>query len=53
MIHKKQSEHIGQWATPHDRRLGGIGRVGPTDTRSLRTCYINAVMVLLSFTLTT
>jgi len=24
-----QSEHIGQWATPHDRRLGGIGRVVP------------------------
>jgi len=24
---KAQSEHIGQWATPHDRRLGGIGRV--------------------------
>jgi len=25
----QQSEHIGQWATPHDRRLGGIGRVVP------------------------
>ena len=26
-----QSEHIGQWATPHhhDRRLGGNGRVVP------------------------
>jgi len=24
-----QSEHIGQWATPHDRRLGGINRVVP------------------------
>jgi len=23
----EQSEHIGQWATSHDRRLGGIGRV--------------------------
>jgi len=22
-------EHIGQWATPHHRRLGGIGRVVP------------------------
>jgi len=22
-----QSEHIGQWATPHDRRLGGIDLV--------------------------
>jgi len=26
-----QSEHIGQWATPHHRRLGGIGRVVPID----------------------
>ena len=30
-----QSEHIGQWATPHhlthDRRLGRIGRVVPVD----------------------
>ena len=26
---ENQSEHIGQWATPHHRRLGGIGRVFP------------------------
>jgi len=26
-VHIVQSEHIGQWATPHHRRLGGIGRV--------------------------
>ena len=34
-----QSEHIGQWATPHhlrhDRRLGGIGRVVPIAVASL------------------
>ena len=24
-----QSEYIGQWATPHHLRLGGIGRVVP------------------------
>ena len=29
LIRTIQSEHIGQWATPHDRRLGGIGRVVP------------------------
>ena len=26
-----QSELIGQWATPHHRRLGGIGRVVPIE----------------------
>jgi len=27
----RQSKHIGQWATPHHRRLGGIGRVVPIE----------------------
>ena len=30
-----QSEHIGQRATPHDRRLGGIGRVVPIVATSI------------------
>ena len=29
----KQSELIGQWATPHHRRLGGIGRVVPIEIK--------------------
>ena len=29
-----QSEHIRQWATPHDRRLGGISRVNPIGLRA-------------------
>jgi len=31
IIFIRQSEHIGQWATPHHRRLGGIIRVVPID----------------------
>ena len=31
-----QSEHIGQWATPHHRRLGGIGRVVPIEQNGFR-----------------
>jgi len=27
-----ESDHIGQWATPHDRRLGVIGREVPIAT---------------------
>jgi len=40
-VHSYQSEHIGQWATPHhhDRRLGGIGRVVPIAFIHGRQCY--------------
>jgi len=46
-----QSEHVGQKATPRDRRLGGIGRVVPIGSvawrcrMSYRKLYLHYIVL--------